>query len=114
MKTFQKETLLYFHKETCIEQHHLDELKTVIWTNEKTDFHREAAYWKIHAAALAETANKDHNKAKAIEWGNKVKEEFATGSSWAHKITKVVEPRQHKPVDTSTGPSMAATDVLEY
>ncbi len=43
---------------------------------------------------------------------DKLKTEVTQRTAWAQKITKFMEARQHKPVETPEGPSLAAQRTL--
>ena len=77
------------------------------------DFLRETSYWTMMARNKAEEAQRTQTNTSNASWASKVKTEMKEGSSWAHKMSKVIEPRQYKPAQTPNGPSLAAADLLQ-
>ncbi len=75
--------------------------------------HIEIHYWQELAKSTLETESKDLEKVEQKNWSDTLKTEIIQGTAWGHKITRVMEARQHKPVEPSEGPSLAVQHMLE-
>ena len=109
---FQTRISTFDNEGTLTKAEH-DELWTIAAESNPDNFLREASYWTMKSQLNAQVAQKTQTINSNNSWATKVRTEMKEGTSWAHKMSKVIEPRQHKPVLTADGPSLAASDLLQ-